>query len=121
MLMDYLFFSGGTSDPSSVYASSTAAASLTEAEHARAETRQIRQDLHRYAVASQALWQLLRDKLGVTEDELRSMIQSIEQTQSRQASQGPLLCPHCHRPTGSHLPKCMYCGQDLGPRPLFDQ
>lgn len=90
---------------------SQAASAQTEAEQAKIGVNQLNAELHRFAVANQALWELLCDKLGVTDNDLAAKIQEVEARQTEK--HGAPICPQCHRPTLQHQAKCMYCGSPI--------
>lgn len=66
-----------------------------------------------------AMWTILKDKLGTTDEEL---IRAIHEVDARDGvvdgkiSQSSRECPHCHRKALTRNPtKCAWCGGDLGP------
>jgi len=122
-MMNFLLYGGlaggGYGTTYSSYSSgANASQALTEAEQARAEVQHLRDALHRSAIANEAMWQILSAKLGVTEDELRQTIATVEK--QHEQDHGPITCPGCHRPTSRNYPKCYYCGAYLGPTPIFE-
>lgn len=66
-----------------------------------------------------AMWTILKDKLGVTDEEL---IHAIHEVDARDGvvdgkiSQVSKECPHCHRKLLTRNPtKCAWCGGNLSP------
>lgn len=62
----------------------------------------------------EAMWTLLRDKVGVTDEELIQRINDIDLADGKldgKVRKTPVSCPKCHRTIARRLPKCMYCGQ----------
>ena len=66
-----------------------------------------------------AMWTILKDKLGVTDEEL---IQAIHEVDARDGvidgkiSQVSRVCPHCHRKVLTRNPTtCSWCGGSLAP------
>ena len=77
---------------------------------------QLNRRLDRLSLACQAMWELLRDKAGVTEAELRDKILEVDlrdgSTDGRMAST-IVECPHCHAKTNSRRPTCVMCGVEI--------
>ncbi len=66
-----------------------------------------------------AMWTILKDKLGVTDEEL---IHAIHEVDARDGvvdgkiGQAARVCPHCQRKVLTRNPtKCAWCGGDLAP------
>ena len=88
-----------------------------ELELATNNARSIREMEFQFArllLANQALWELLRDRLGISEAELEQKMQEIDLRDGKpdgQISFGPVRCPSCNRVSNSKHNKCLYCGQ----------
>ena len=63
------------------------------------------------------MWSILRDKLGVTDDELVHAIHTIDERDGvadGRISQAARVCPHCHRKALTRNPTtCSWCGGEL--------
>jgi hypothetical protein len=84
---------------------------------------QLERRVNRLALATQAMWELLRERSTVTDKELADKILEVDlrdgQTDGRMAPTF-LECPNCHKPTNSRRPTCVYCGVEVKRRHLFD-
>jgi len=70
--------------------------------------------LDRMLLVCEALWTLLRDRLGVTDVELVDRINEIDLSDGRldgKVRKSAVTCPGCGRTIARRFPKCMYCGQ----------
>ena len=97
-----------------------AAAEASEAKSA-ARTTQRRADdlagrLDRAMLACEAMWSILRDKLGVTDVELLHRINDLDLSDGRldgKVRKAVVSCPQCKRTITRQQPKCMYRGQPV--------
>ncbi len=81
---------------------------------ARAKTTENEARLDRLVLATEAMWTLLRDKLGVTEEDLLNRINEIDLSDGQldgKVRKPAVACPSCSRTISPRFPKCMYCGQ----------
>jgi len=111
--MDDAFFLGGvwganrTPDPGDPGAARRAARDATEHLEAR---------LERAAMTIEAMWSLLRDRLGVTDAELVERIVELDLSDGvldGRVRRGALECPACGRKIPRRHPRCLYCGADV--------
>ncbi|MGB2987594.1 MAG: hypothetical protein WBE26_17145 [Phycisphaerae bacterium] len=94
-----------------------------EAAEAKGSVRAVRTDqaefearLDRTLLAFEAMWTLLRDKLGVTDLELVERINELDISDGKldgKVRKPPVSCPSCGRTMSRKFPKCMYCGQPV--------
>ena len=73
-------------------------------------------NLAKSLLINEALWELIRDKLGLTEQDLHERLYQIDMRDGvldgknqRKVSE----CPACHRKVSPRHPACLYCGQVL--------
>ena len=96
----------------------------TLASSAKSKADALELEVAKLSMITEALWLLLKEKYGCTEDELVTKIDEIDmrdgQRDGRVAKQGPKICPTCGRTLMKHIPKCLYCGQDIQWEP-FDK
>lgn len=97
----------------------SARANATDAKNA---AEAIRNDLDKLFMITEALWSILRDKHGYTEEELIERITEIDLKDgvlnNRGPKAGPVACAHCSRPNSSRHAACSYCGEPLGNDPF---
>ena len=96
-----------------VAAGEAATSAHLNAEEASMQISLLRQDLHRYALVNEALWELVAERLSVTKEDLKAAITKVEMEHARLAQEGEL-CPHCNRPNRIYRSSCMYCETETG-------
>ena len=74
-------------------------------------------DLERLQLVTQAMWEFLQEKTGLTDADLEAKVQEIDlrdgQSDGKMARQ-IAICGHCHRKTGVRAHRrCFYCGTTL--------
>jgi hypothetical protein len=97
-----------------------AAASSANAQHQTA-VRELAQQIERLSLMNQALWELLRDRVGITEAELEQKAQEVDLRDGvadGKMTATAVRCPTCQRVNNSRHAKCLYCGQ-LFQKPVF--
>lgn len=70
--------------------------------------------IERLMLASQAMWELLRDQLGMTDDQLRAKMHEIDSrdgTLDDKMGADIITCPHCGRKTNTRNKRCIYCAE----------
>lgn len=71
------------------------------------------------ALTCQAMWELLAERLDVTEAELLQRIEEVDLrdgVRDGKMSSGVQTCPECDRPVNARRQQCLYCGVDMPPR-----
>lgn len=74
---------------------------------------ELRDQVERLTLLNQALWELIRARLNVTDAELEQLAQEIDLRDGKQdgkLTSHPLKCPNCGRVSNSRHRKCLYCG-----------
>lgn len=97
-------------------AKADAAQALTEANRHERYIEQLENRLARTTLACQALWELLKTRLGLTEEELLAKMDEIDErdgVKDGKMSPTVCLCGACGRKVNSISPRCMYCGAEL--------
>ena len=87
-----------------------------QAASARTTAADAESRLERALLACEAMWSLLREKLGVTDLELLDRINQLDLTDGRldgRVTKSALACPQCRRTIARRHAKCMYCGQAI--------
>lgn len=103
----------GGMDPS---AHAEAAQAKGEARATRTKVAELEARLERTLLACEAMWTLLRDKIGVTDLELIERINDVDLSDGRldgKVRKTAVSCPSCGRTISRRFPKCMYCGQAI--------
>jgi hypothetical protein len=85
------------------------------AEKVQSRVELIQMDVDRLLMITEALWIMLRDEHGYTDEQLIQKVQEIDMRDgrldgrvARQAA--PLKCPKCGRVMPVNRPTCMFCG-----------
>ena len=94
-------------------AQSTAARGEQTALDAQRLAQEMAYRLDRLTLANMALWSLLKEKVGLTEEELVARMREID-LQDGQADgrvrQGLVTCPNCQQALSRKHHRCLYCG-----------
>jgi len=90
------------------------AAAKSKASQAAERVRILEANLAKVLMINEALWEILRDKLGLTDENLNTKLYEIDMRDGvldgknqRSVSE----CPSCHRKVSPRHPACIYCGQ----------
>ena len=97
-------------------ASVEAAAAGNAARQAGRQAESVEDKLDRTLIACEAMWSLLRDKLGVTDLELLDRINEIDLSDGEldgKVRRTPVTCPKCKRVIARRFKRCMFCGQPV--------
>ncbi len=100
----------------STVAATEAARATGKAQSAQTHVAELEARLDRSLLACEAMWTILRDKLGMTDIELVERINDLDLsdgTLDGKVRKGAVSCPKCSRTISRRFPKCMYCGQPL--------
>jgi DNA-directed RNA polymerase subunit RPC12/RpoP len=82
----------------------------------RNELTDLRERVARLALMNQALWELLRDRFHVTDDDLAAVAQEIDLRDGvadGRMTETAVRCPQCGRVSNSRHGKCLYCGLEF--------
>lgn len=80
--------------------------------------------LERLSLVCMAMWSLLQDKTGLTEEELLERVHTIDLmdgTRDAKATRGIARCPKCSRTLNQRHLKCLYCGAARAAGSAFDR
>jgi hypothetical protein len=100
-------------------ATSTARTAKQEATEKTERLRELEFTIQRMALASQALWEILRDRLGIPESELLAKMEEIDlrdEVADQRITHQVNTCPQCQRKIGARHPRCHFCGA-AAPKP----
>lgn len=76
--------------------------------------------LHRMLLINRAMWELMRERLNLTEEELMQKVSDIETRESSQSGNEPVKCAKCGRVTHQRHGRCIYCGATMEKSDVFD-
>lgn len=86
-----------------------------QAHEAQSRATEVEAKCDRALLVCEALWTILRDKLGVTEEDLVQRVNDLDLTDGRLDGKvrksKAHSCPSCGRTIAKRFPKCIYCGQ----------
>lgn len=106
----------GSAQQAAGNASSEARRAARTADESRSRVAELTTRCDRLALTCQALWELLRERLDLTEAELLERVQQIDlrdgKVDGRMAT-SVSQCPACDRPVNSRRPQCLYCGEPM--------
>jgi len=103
-------------------AKTDAAEAKMSAQQYSERVRDLEYALGRTTLACQALWELLRARVGLTEDELLAKMTEVDLrdgVQDGRMTPVIITCPKCGRPSNSKNSRCMYCGAALAKPHVF--
>ena len=84
--------------------------------HYKRRIEELEFSLNRVALASQALWEILRARLEISEEELLAKINEIDLrdgVQDQRMTPYVTNCPKCNRVVNSKSNRCIYCGAEF--------
>lgn len=97
-------------------AEQTAERALSKADRYAADIADVRRQVERLSLACQAMWELLRDRSDITEEDLEAKILEIDARDGRvdgKIATTMTTCSSCGRPTNSRRGSCVICGATL--------
>lgn len=98
----------------SARASTKASDARADARTAARDVQELESQLDRALLACEAMWSFMRDKLGLTDEQLVQRINDIDLSDGKldgKVRKKPVTCPKCNRTISPRFPACMYCGQ----------
>ena len=87
----------------------------------RTSLSEVEERIGRLTLACTAMWELLRQRTGVTDQQLLEVIQEVDLRDGvldGQRKASPLTCPSCGRRNNRRHRTCMYCESPLPHEPL---
>jgi VIT1/CCC1 family predicted Fe2+/Mn2+ transporter len=95
-----------------------ASSARTKADRAESGMKDLERRTDRLALACQALLEILQERAGITEDEVRAKMEEIDLRDGRadgKISHQAAVCAGCGKTIGSQRAECMYCGHHNRP------
>lgn len=114
-MLDALFIGLAARQQATAQAADIAAErAAATANRARSDVEMMQADIEKLLMVTQALWTMLRDEHGYTDDQLIQKVQEIDLSDGRLdgkvAKQQPSTCPQCGRAVSARRPFCVFCG-----------
>ena len=85
------------------------------------ELRELRRSVDSLTLTCAALWELQREKIGLTDDELIAKMQEIDLRDGKldgKMTKPASACPSCQRANNANRQRCLYCGESLPVLPI---
>lgn len=89
---------------------------ISSGDNSRERIRELEHQIGRLQLMNQALWELLRERLHLTDTELEAKANEVDLRdgiQDGKISDTALQCPSCGRVSSSKHWKCLYCGLEF--------
>ena len=107
---------------STSFALTTATQAESAAREAKTELELSKHDIDRLLLITEALWTLVKQQNGYTDDVLVKLVQDIDHRHSTATGvpvkDAPIACAACGRPNMAARNFCMYCGSPLPTNPF---
>jgi hypothetical protein len=90
--------------------------STSGADRAISKADSIEQRLDRALLTMEAMWTLLRERLGVTDEQLAQRVVEVDESDGAldgRVRHPPKTCPHCKKTIPGRFARCLYCGGDV--------
>ena len=119
----YGLFYGGGEHSLARDASSQANTAASDARRARTEAEGLTDRLERLALMTEALWTLLRDRFGMTDEELITIAHDLDLSDGKldgRVRRVSAECAGCGRMVGKRHKRCLYCGSETQRAPFTD-
>ena len=96
--------------------------SSAQARSVRTDIDFLRTDIERLLMITEALWDILKEKHGYTDEDLANRVVEIDRrdgrVDGRVAQLPPGTCPRCNRTLERKRAYCLYCGQAIARDPF---
>lgn len=100
---------------------SDAQAARRSATDARIKTDELEARCERALLVCEALWTIMRDKLGVSEEELVNRVNEIDLSDGKldgKVRRAAVQCNKCGKNVARRFQKCIYCGTPIETDPF---
>ena len=105
-------------------AQSTGRRGEEKADNAAHQLHRLSQRVDQLTLINMALWSLIQERTGLTDDDLQRRMQEIDladgQADGKVGSQLQL-CPHCNKTLSQRHQRCIYCGFEPNPSDPFSR
>ena len=104
-------------------ASSNASRAEHKAMSVNSELKRVSARIDSLALTCQAMWELLRERTNLTDDDIEARMQMIDLRDGREDGRmhTPVFeCVECGRKVSGRHPRCLYCGTEFDQQHLFE-
>lgn len=118
------FHFGYNDSPGTGLAASQAAAASSSAGAARRGVKHLEDRHERLALICMAMWSLIQDKTGLTEEDLLERVHVLDMMDGvadGKATKSVSKCPKCARTMNARHQRCLYCGAQKPAGSAFDK
>lgn len=81
------------------------------------QIEELKADVERLLLVTEALWKIVQEKHGLDDKELLKQITLLDMADgkldARKPKSPPKLCPKCQRALSKRRPKCMFCSEPI--------
>ncbi|MDX1933691.1 MAG: hypothetical protein SFU56_13925 [Capsulimonadales bacterium] len=102
----------------------------TEASQAKSQVQELEREVlymsrrvERLSIACQALWEILRERATLSEDDIQGKMLEIDLRDGEldgKMTRHPVRCAACGRMSNSARTNCLFCGSELPKENLFE-
>ncbi|HBC88036.1 MAG TPA: hypothetical protein DCZ94_13890 [Lentisphaeria bacterium] len=89
------------------------------AQQTSVENQRLRDEIHHLTIITQAMWELLREKTGTTDEDLRKKITEVEFEKAKAYTSSTSKCKNCSRPVSVKSKTCVFCGEKIEHKEIF--
>jgi hypothetical protein len=122
MLGLFIAASAVTAGREAQHATRDASRASNRASQAHDEVTLLRSDVEKLLMISEALWTMLKEQHGYTDEQLSKRVEEIDmrdgKLDGKVARNSPRACPACGKTLLRNRPVCMYCGQQVARLPF---
>jgi hypothetical protein len=96
---------------------------MSKADRYAADIANVERKIERLTLACQAMWELLRDRANLTENDIELKMLEIDGRDGKvdgKIAMSQLTCPECGRPSNSRRTACVICGATLPKEHRFE-
>ena len=115
-MINSMFISSATSSSHVSAISQEVSRASRQASTANDEIRFVKADVEKLLMITEALWALLKDQHGYSDEELVKRIEEIDLRDGKldgKVASAPKECPSCKRAISKKRSACLYCGQEV--------